>query len=407
MLRAMLTAVSGLRNHQTYLDVVGNNIANVNTLGYRTSRVAFQDLLSQTLRPGSGPQGAFGGVNPMQVGLGASLASIDTIQTQGTLQATGKLTDLALQGNGYFVLSDGTTSYYSRDGAFDLDAAGRLVNPAVGLTVMGWQATNGVIDPTQPLSPLTIPLNQSMRAAASTSLGLSGNLDVTTAVGDTVQSEASVRDSLGVAHSIQLTYTHTGTNTWTVQATSPEGLAITPAGPIDLTFDANGQIVAPTPPPTLSIATTNGANPVDLTLELSGLTQLSGASSLQGAADGNGAGSLTTFTVDQTGIITGVYSNGVQMVLGQIAVATCANPGGLLKVGENLLQDNLASGTMQVGTAGTNGRGMIAAGVLEMSNVDLAQELTNMIMAERGFQANSRVITASDQILQNLVSLGM
>jgi flagellar hook protein FlgE len=416
MMRSMNSAVSGLRNHQTYMDVVGNNIANVNTTGFRASRVAFQDMLSQTARSAGAPTTDRGGTNPQQVGLGVTLGSIDTIQTQGNLESTGKPTDLALEGDGYFVVNDGDRSYYTRDGAFDRSIDGSLVN-AAGLKVMGWQGKAGSVDTTRQLEPITIPLGQGMRASASTVVKPAGNLASSTPTVDTVpatnanvvKTDVSIRDSLGQSHTVSVTFTHTGANAWSWVATSP-ATATTPATPLAngaLTFDANGQLLTPIagamPPVTFPAA--NGADPTEMTLDLSGLTQLDGASDLQATADGAAAGYLTTFAVDKTGVITGVYSNGVREELGQIAVATFANPGGLSKTGGNLWDVSANSGQPQVGAAGIGGRGSVSPGTLEMSNVDLAQQFTNMIKAERGFQANSRVITASDQILQDLVNL--
>ena len=164
MMRSMFSAISGLKNHQTFMDVVGNNIANVNTTGFKQSRVTFQDILSQTVRGASGPQGGRGGVNPEQVGLGVLISGIDTIQTQGTLQSTGKLTDMAIQGDGYFVLNDGKQNFFSRDGAFDMGIDGTLVNPSSGLHVMGWMTNpvTGQVDSSVPATNITIPVGAGM-----------------------------------------------------------------------------------------------------------------------------------------------------------------------------------------------------------------------------------------------------
>src|ERR671938_1381685 len=185
MMRSMFSAISGLKNHQTFMDVVGNNIANVNTTGFKQSRVTFQDILSQTLRGASGPQNGRGGVNPEQVGLGVILGGVETVQSQGTLQSTGKVTDMAIQGDGYFVVSDGRQNFYTRDGAFDLGIDGTLLNPASGLKVLGWQAdpTTGAIDNTTPPTSMVIPIGAGMTGKASTSLTATGNLNASTAAG--------------------------------------------------------------------------------------------------------------------------------------------------------------------------------------------------------------------------------
>jgi flagellar hook protein FlgE len=416
MMRSMFSAISGLKNHQTFMDVVGNNIANVNTTGFKQSRVTFQDILSQTVRGPSGPQNGRGGVNPEQVGLGVLISGIDTVQTQGTLQSTGKLTDMAIQGDGYFVMNDGKQDFYSRDGAFDLGIDGTLVNPSSGLHVMGWQADplTGLINTSVPPSTITVPVGAGMTGRASTTLAASGNLDAgtsMTAPNNTVPLQSTIYDSLGNPHTISVTFTHTAADTWTVgPLTSPDG-TVTMTGGTPLKFNTAGKYDttagANTPGTmTLALTTPNGSGPISFSLDMSGMTQLASTpSSLSSNTDGASAGSLTTFTVGQAGDITGVYSNGYKQPLGQIALASFSNPSGLTKAGGNLFASSANSGTASVGVPDSAGRGQIATGFLEGSNVDLAQQFTNMIMAERGFQANSRVITTSDEILQDLVNI--
>lgn len=263
MMRSLFSAISGLRAHQTWMDVIGNNIANVNTTGFKEGRVRFTDVLYQLIHGAGAPGNNLGGINPEQIGLGASIAAIDTIQTQGALQMTGKPTDLAIQGDGFFIVQDASgNKFYTRDGAFGTDANGDLVNPATGMHVL----------------------------------------------------------------------------------------------------DASGNKI--------TIPNT-----------------------------------IVSFTIDQQGNIIGVDANGNQQQIAQIGLATFANPAGLSKVGQNLFAETPNSGTANAGAPGTNGRGLIASGYLEMSNVDLAQEFTNMILAQRGFQANARTITTSDEMLQELVNL--
>ena len=416
MMRSMFSAISGLKNHQTFMDVVGNNIANVNTTGFKQSRVTFQDILSQTVRGASGPQSGRGGVNPEQVGLGVLISGIDTIQTQGTLQSTGKLTDMAIQGDGYFVMSDGKQNFFSRDGAFDVGIDGTLVNPSSGLRVLGWQANplTGAIDTSVPAGSITIPVGAGMTGKASTTLTASGNLDAgtsTAAPNNTVALQSTIYDSLGNPHSISVTFTHTAADTWTVgPLTSPDG-TVTLTGGTPLKFNTAGKYDttagANTPGTmTLALSTPNGSAPISFGFDMSQMTQLASTpSSLSSNTDGASAGSLTTFTVGQAGDITGVYSNGYKQPLGQIALAGFSNPSGLVKAGSNVFQASANSGTPAIGVPDSAGRGQIATGFLEGSNVDLAQQFTNMIMAERGFQANSRVITTSDEILQDLVNI--
>jgi flagellar hook protein FlgE len=410
MMRSMFSAISGLKNHQTFMDVVGNNIANVNTTGFKQSRVTFQDILSQTLRPASGPQNGRGGVNPEQVGLGVVLGGVETVQSQGTLQSTGKVTDMAIQGDGYFVVSDGRQSFYTRDGAFDLGVDGTLLNPASGLKVMGWQANpvTGVVDTTLPPTSINIPVGAGMTGKASTSLTTAGNLDANTAASGSVPLSATVYDSLGNSHQLTITFAKPSptANSWTYTVADSTGQPVTSSGNT-LAFTPEGKYdTTANTPSTLTLNVTNGATtPETFTLDLSQLTQLSSASNLTSNTDGASAGSLTTFAVGSSGEITGVYSNGYKQPLGQIAMASFQNPSGLMKAGGNLFSTSPNSGNASIGTPDSNGRGQIATGFLEGSNVDLAQQFTNMIMAERGFQANSRVITTSDEILQDLVNI--
>ncbi len=409
MMRSMSVAIAALRNHQVYMDVVSSNISNVNTTGFKASRISFQELLSQTLRGSSAPRGGIGGLNPVQIGLGMALGGIDTMFTQGSLQDTGKLTDLAIQGDGFFILNNGQNGYaYTRDGNLDVGIDGALLNLATGMKVMGWQADplTGIVDTSQALTEITIPFGQSM-ARATSNLITSGNLDAQAVSGDIATSTIGVYDSLGVLHSINLTFTKGATaNQWTWTASTTEtGVSITPAG-TTITFNADGSYNTGNPATSLSVDFGNGSNTGTVALDFSNLTQLDGLSNVNSASqDGLPPGNLTTFTVGSTGEVTGLFSNGLNRTLGQISMANFTNPGGLVKEGQSLFVVSANSGTPQVGLPGTEGRGQIAAGYLEMSNVELAQQFTSMITAQRGFQANSRVITTSDEMLQELVNL--
>jgi flagellar hook protein FlgE len=411
MMRSLFAAISGLKNHQTFMDVVGNNIANVNTTGFKQSRVTFQDILSQTVRGASGPQGGLGGVNPEQVGLGVLISGIDTIQSQGTLQSTGKNTDMAIQGDGYFVMSDGKQEYYTRDGSFDMGIDGTLVNPANGMHVEGWMPdpTTGKVNTAAPPTNISIPIGAGMTGKASSALTVTGNLDSNTATGATAAYPlaTTVYDSQGNAVPVTLTFTKNSANTWAYQASTTASGVTIGAGGGTVTFDGNGKVSAGGTTGTMSLSfPTSGATAQTVSFDLSAMTQLASTpSSLTANTDGASAGTLTSFTVGEGGDITGVYSNGYKQSLGQLALASFSNPSGLTKAGGNLFQSSANSGTPQVGMPNTNGRGTIATGFLEGSNVDLSQQFTNMIMAERGFQANARVITTSDEILQDLVNI--
>ena len=420
MLRSMFSAISGLRGHQEMMDVIGNNIANVNTVGFKSGRVNFQDILSQTVHGATAPSGGLGSINPAQIGLGMTVAGIDVLQTQGNLQSTGKTTDMAIQGDGFFVESDGSQTVYTRDGAFDIALDGSLANPGSGLKVQGWQAdSSGKIDITQPITNLVIPIGQRTTALATSTVTLSGNLDAGTADSETVPTTMTVYDSLGIAHSVKVTFTKTATaNEWTWQASSDAsdtGIDVTQtaasAGPPavaavgngTLSFTSGGVYSASTG--SLAFTFPDGATATTPAIDMSAMSQFSGTSQPTGQTDGFTSGTLTTFAVGNAGEISGVYSNGQTQVLGQIALASFLNSAGLLRAGANNFSATSASGAANIGTSGTGGRGSVTTGALEMSNVDLATQFTGMITAERGFQANSRVITTSDEMLQELVNL--
>jgi flagellar hook protein FlgE len=407
MLRSMFSAISGLRGHQVMMDVIGNNIANVNTAGFKTGRVNFQDILSQTFRGASAPQGGLGSINPAQVGLGMTVAGIDVIQTQGNLQSTGRLTDMAIQGDGFFVLSDGGRQFYTRDGAFDIGLNGNLVNSASGLKVQGWVADqSGAVDTTTAVTDIIIPIG-TRTTALPTSLGtLTGNLDAAAADGSTSSTTLNVYDSLGIRHSIKVTFTKTGSNAWDwVAEADPNDTGTTTSSTGTVTFNADGTFSGATGSP-ISIDVTNGATtPIALPADMSQMTQYAGAPALNATTDGFSSGTLVTFTIGSAGDITGVFSNGQTQLLGQIAMGSFVNPGGLLRQGQNLFAASSASGDASIGLPGQGGRGTVTTGSLEMSNVDLATQFTGMITAQRGFQANGRVITTSDEMLQELVNL--
>ena len=406
MLRSMFSAISGLRAHQVMMDVIGNNIANVNTVGFKSGRVNFQDILSQTFRGASAPNNGLGSVNPAQVGLGVTVAGIDVLHTQGNLQSTGRLTDMAIQGDGMFVLSDGSRQFYTRDGSFDISLDGTLVNPAIGMKVQGWVANaNGVVDTTTAVTNVSIPLGQRTTALATSTSALRGNLDAGAAVGATASTTINVFDTLGVRHSVKITFTKTAANAWDwAAATDPTDAGTTTTSTGTASFTSGGLLSASTG--TVDLDFTNGATtPASIPLDLTAMTQFSGNSAVSGTTNGFTSGTLVTFTIGAGGDITGVYTNGQTQLLGQIAMAAFVNPGGLLRQGQNLFGESSASGAASIGEPGVGGRGSVSTGSLEMSNVDLATQFTGMITAERGFQANGRVITTSDEMLQELVNL--
>jgi flagellar hook protein FlgE len=400
MMRSMFSGVAGLRAHQTMMDVVGNNIANVNTAGYKASEVTFQEALTQIMRGASANQ------NPLQLGLGVKVASIDPIFTQGASQVTGRATDLAIQGDGFFIVQQGNGQLYTRAGAFSLDANGNLSSPS-GERVMGWVANAaGTVDTNGSITPIHIPIGQVLPSKTTTAVQMGGNIAADAAVGATVNKSISIYDSVGSLHTLAVVFTKTGSNAWSATGTIDGSAAtLTPAA---LTFGTDGHLTSAA---TLAVSgfTPAGADPMAFNINLGGaasLVQFGGGSTIQIVSqDGMPIGNLQGVKIADDGTITGQFSNGLTAVMGQVATATFSNPAGLVRLGDSDYSASVASGLALVGAPGTGSRGSLSAGVLEMSNVDLAQEFTNMIISERGFQANSRVITVSDEMLNDLVSI--
>jgi flagellar hook protein FlgE len=415
MLRSMYAGVSGLRSHQTMMDVIGNNIANVNTTGFKASSVTFQDTLSQMIGGAGAPQNTTGGTNPSQVGLGVRLSSISTNFSQGASQLTGRTTDLAIQGDGMFVArGPGGENLYTRQGAFSFDTNGRLVTPQ-GAVIQGWMANgNGAINTNAPIGNLELPVGQLLQPRQTDIVKLGGNLPADAEEGVTITTAINVFDSRGTSVPVSMTFTKTATG-WDIEGTTPD--VNNPGGdpvPVALsqgsiTFDAEGRPQVDDIAFTFGPASGEFSGPVTVALGTSspdGLQQWAGMNSVNFTEqDGYGVGFLRSFSISPSGVMTGVFSNGQTRSVGQIAVATFNNPQGLEKSGDSMYRMSVNSGIPQIGVAGNGGRGTLAGGMLEMSNVDLAQEFTNLIVAQRGFQANSRIITASDELLQDLVNL--
>jgi flagellar hook protein FlgE len=456
MMRSLYSGVSGLQNHQVRMDVLGNNIANVNTYGFKKSRVSFQDILSQTISGAAAPTAEKGGVNPKQVGLGMGIASIDKVFTQGSLQTTGLNLDLAIQGDGFFILERGEELFYTRSGAFGLDKNGTVLNPANGMRVKGWQAvktgTTYTINTSGDLEDIIVPIGGKDPARATENIRYKSNLNSETPLlpigreptieerlNAVVTTNIDAYDSTGAVHRMTLDFTRVigEPNTWLVSA-SMEGAEVTldvggpninNAGTVLMRFNSQGAPVSVEDSPTVAGAPVDVINEgrlsanlgvtyvadgttQQITLDLGnageydGVTQFAAPSSTRAyEQDGFALGYLENFTVDSSGVITGVYSNGNKAPIGQVAMAIFTNPQGLTAEGDNNFRVTNNSGLPNIGAAETGGRGKITAGALEMSNVDLAEQFTDMIVTQRGFQANSRSITTSDQMLQELLTL--
>jgi flagellar hook protein FlgE len=444
MMRSLFAGVSGLRNHQVRMDVIGNNVANVNTVAFKAGRVTFKEGFAQLLQGASRPPGDHGGINPIQVGLGMQIGSIDQMFTQGNIETTGVNTDLAIQGDSFFVVAKGNQHFYTRSGNFQLDADGRLVSPTNGFVVQGRMAIDGVLQ--DGITDIRLPFGQKTPARATTEVALAGNLDASASplvidasadpptIADAsfdpldpanaailaepgnrksvVQTSITAYDSLGAKHELKLVLWKTAENewAWTVDDRDLDtgGTGVTIDGDQTFTFNENGFIDG-NPMPIIRF-TPSGAEEVEISLMPgSGTTGLSHFAASSTAVlrdqDGYTMGTLQGFSIDRTGTITGAFTNGINVTLGQIVLADFNNPGGLLRVGDNMYGVSGNSGGAVLGFALEGSQSFISSGALEMSNVDLAQEFTNMIISQRGFQANSRVITNSDEMLQEVVNL--
>lgn len=405
MLQAMFNGISGLRAHKTMLDVIGNNIANINTTGYKSSRTTFKDMLSQTI------SGAANGINPAQVGMGTSVASIDINDTGGPLQQTGRTRDVGIQGNGFLMLSDGTSKFYTRDGALDTDSQGNLISASSGLNVLGWMAdpVTGLINTTTQVtgsSSIKLPIGQMSVTKQTSNAMYSGNLNADSATGATAVSEFQMYDSLGIDHPLNITFTKTANpGEWSWSAESADATGSVGSGTIN--FDSSGNCTTPSGSAVFQLAIPNGStNPININLSFDSITQLKGDTTVNAAyQDGLPLGVLKDFSISNDGTITGLFSNGMSQDLARISLAGFTNPSGLNRIGDNLMSETSNSGLANVGQASVGGLGKIVSGSLEGSNVDLPTEFANMIVAQRGFQANSRIITTSDEILQEIMQL--
>jgi len=529
MMRSLFSGVAGLKVHQTRMDVIGNNIANINTIGFKSSRTTFSDMLSQIQSAAAAPTDSRGGVNAKQIGLGAAVESIDLIFTDSSPQQTGKNTDLALSGNGLFVLKSGEQAYYTRNGSFSFDEQGYYVMPGNGLRVQGWNATSdGVINTNGLATDVIVPVGKTMEATATDQISYQGNLnkeeptivsiqatptttgnlanvatydtttptlmtsvnvDGTNALSATVTLSdgrqihvtsgyyevgksvpvttlATVYDSLGGKHEVTLLIdkdpttkdanlvagsdaeaSSTGTdssgnkifdNRWrmyiapgigekgpadssfTNQYTrsssntppNPEADGSTTVGKMKninyIYFNDRGALISNGQSEAGSISFTysdgNGAAAQQADISLSGLTQYASGTTSFPTTNGNTAGILQSIAVDGSGIITGTYTNGLTRSEAQIAVAQFTNSAGLTKVGTTIYQESNNSGEANVKTMSDLGLSVVSS-ALEMSNVDLANEFSDMIITQRGFQANSKMTTVADEMLETVVNM--
>lgn len=410
MIRSMYSAVSGLRSHQTMMDVVGNNIANVNTHGFKKSRSAFQDVLSQVFSGASAPTEELGGTNVNQIGLGVTVAGITQNLTQGALQVTDRGLDLAIQGDGYFMIDVGGEEMFTRNGAFFLDADGRLVTSEGGL-VQGWAADGtGIINTTANPDILRISTGGQHSPVATSEIKYGGNLPADAAIGTQYFSGLEVFNEQGDAIDLEVTFEKTAVNEWTATGSYGDPATVLTITDNIFTFGIDGEMLTPADQ-TMEVPGGQIPGVPEITLTVGGtgerrVTQFAGGSSIAASyQNGSSAGTLQSVRVGTDGIVLGSYNNGLVQPIAQIALASFSNPEGLERVTGTNWRVSTNSGLAQVGTVRTGGRGIVAPGTLEMSNVDLAEEFTTLIRSQRGFQANSRVVTSSDELLQEIVNL--
>ncbi len=413
MMRSLFSGVSGMRSNQTRMDVIANNIANVNTVAYKAGRATFQEGFAELLQSAVRPQGELGGLNPMQVGLGVEVGSIDMLYSQGSIQGSSIETDLSIQGDALFVVGRGDQRMFTRAGNFQFDSEGHLVQQGTGLIVQGRMATNGVLGGA--IGDIQIPADLTSPAQATDTVKVGGNLDASAAAGTVREMSINVYDTLGAKHELKLQFTKSATaNSWDWQVDTST-LSAAEAASLSgntgtVTFDGTGALTTPTTAPVIGFTPDSGASALSVTADfgsgMAGLTQFASPSSAV-IQDQNGytMGSLESITIDRTGRLIGGFTNGIVRPMAQVALADFVNPAGLERRGENLYSASSNSGEPVVGFAAEGSTSLIQSKSLEASNVDLAQEFTNMIIAQRGFQASGKIITTSDEMLNEVVSL--
>jgi flagellar hook protein FlgE len=411
-LTALFIGTTGLAASSSALDVAGSNLANANTTGFKSQRPLFKDLVYQTLNAGSGVSNQHGGTNPSQLGFGVGIGLIDSVFLQGPLTPTGRELDFGLQGKGFFVVGDGSTTYYTRDGAFNVDTEGYLVDPNTGFYVQRFGNVgepSGATPGFQTVGDLNIriPFGAGIPGNPTTTVALQGNLSAAMQINEPLSMAIQVYDTQNTSRALTITFTKTAPNTFTPTATISGGTVTVGGGPV--TFDQNGLLVNP---PSLSFTFNGlpGPQTVNVTIgtpgTTTGMTQFGGTSTATAVSqDGNSFGSLNSIIIDQGGVINGVFSNGRTLALAQLAIAGFNNEAGLLRDGNNYFSSSTSSGPALIGVAGAGGRGTVQSGALEESNVDIAEEFTRLIIAQRGFQINARVITAGNELLQELATI--
>ena len=416
--------LTGLNADSKALNTIANNLSNMNTTAFKSQTTNFSDLFYQQI-------GSTGSGDPIQVGAGVQVAANRTNFAQGSFNSTGNATDVALNGNGFFVVGNDSGSYeYTRAGNFSLTSTGSLVTTN-GLDVMGYPAVNGVVNTNAPLTAINIPVGQVQQPQATTSLNMTMNLDATATAGTTFPAPITVHDSLGVSHIATVTYTQTGANTWSYSAALPasefaSGISTPVTGTMN--FDANGNLASitsggvTTPVGTaagdassipLSFAgLADGAADLNMSWDLLGpsgtptIGQVAASSAVSATTqDGYEPGQYQSFSISPDGTVTAAYSNGQKQNVGQLALANVTNVQGLQMLGDGDYATTRASGTASIGTSGSAGLGTLQNGALEQSNVNISAEFSNLIIAQRAFEANSKAVTTFDTVTQETINM--
>jgi flagellar hook protein FlgE len=407
-LTSFYAALTGLNNNSYSLNLIGDNLANMNTIAFKGSTASFSELLA-------GLSGTSDSGNPIVLGLGTALSGVRRSNNQGTITATQNPTDVAINGNGFFVVQAGDGNGFTRAGNFQIDKNDNLIS-SDGFGVLGYMAKNGVIDTSSPLTPVSIDRGTLIPAIATENFTVKANLDCQTAVGGAFSAPVMIYDSLGAAHTITLGYTKTAAG-WDWSATIPGAdtgsATAVPIGGGSISFDGEGNLVAGTTNATLTITgLSSGASDMDITFNMldadgnSNITDRAIDSNISKILqDGVPSSMLANIAIDGAGIIKGTTAGGQSILLAQLALASFPNEEGLQKYKGNTFVTFASSGEPSIGMAGTGGRGTIAGSSLEQSNIDMAQEFVSLISAQRAYQANSRVITTSDELYQDSINI--
>ena len=404
------TALSGLLANTTALDVVSDNLANMNTQGFKSDSATFEDAMNDATA---------------SLQIGAGVGGTNTVRnfTQGTITTTSNPLDAAIQGNGFFVVqgSAGNTMY-TRDGSFSLSSSGQLVDSA-GDLVQGWMASNGTVNASGTTGAITVPLLSSQPPVATTTMSLDANLDASAATGDTFSTPIQVVDSLGNTQTLTVTFTNTGSNAWSYNVTIPgQDLTGGTSGTNtsiatgNLAFNSSGTLTTPASPGAVNVtnstALADGAATLNINWNLydsngnSLVTQYAQTSASSGTTqNGSQAGTVTGVSLENGGQLVATYSNGNTQTLAQVALASISNPDSLIANSNNTYTVGPDTITPSVGAAGTGGRGNFVAESLESSNVNMAAEFTNLMIYQNGYEASSKVITTQDQMDQTLLAI--